>query len=119
MPSHNCGRLTLSSNGGVSGESEWGHRGSQGTQSVGPPKLLNGNLDGSGELVSLERVDTLGPADGSSVQSIGRTYDDIGRLDKVTSYASSTGTGTIANEIQQLYEPLHGSVKEVAVYCVC
>ena len=62
--------------------------------------------------VSLEKVDTLGPADGSSVQSIGRTYDDIGRLDKVTSYASSTGTGTIANEIQQLYEPLHGSVKE-------
>ena len=57
-------------------------------------------------------MDTLGPADGSSVQSIGRTYDDIGRLDKVTSYASSTGTGTIANEIQQLYEPLHGSVKE-------
>ena len=49
--------------------------------------------------VELDRVTTIpGGVDGT-VKSIGRTYDEFGRVDTVTSYANDNGTGTIRNQI--------------------
>ncbi|MEZ6049199.1 MAG: RHS repeat-associated core domain-containing protein [Planctomycetaceae bacterium] len=53
----------------------------------------------------LELVDvtTLGTNVDGAVRSIKRTFDDQWRVEKVTSYGSTGGTGTVRNEVQVAY----------------
>ncbi|WP_010584091.1 RHS repeat domain-containing protein [Schlesneria paludicola] len=51
-------------------------------------------------LPSMQSVSTLGSGVDGSVRSIGRTYDNLRRLQKLTSYANAAGAGTIVNEVQ-------------------
>jgi RHS repeat-associated protein len=54
-------------------------------------------------LPSLQSVTTLPTGVDGTVQSIGRIYDNLNRVQNITSYASSGGTGTIVNDIQYAY----------------
>jgi RHS repeat-associated protein len=53
----------------------------------------------------LEAATSLGGAD-SHVKAIGRSYDNIGRLTKVTSYGTDTVSTTIRNEVALTYNDL-------------
>jgi RHS repeat-associated protein len=85
--------------------------------------VKNYNLDGTLNFVSDQRGTTqtmvynerrqllrvqasdFGTAD-NHVQSIGRTYDALARVTKITSYANASGTGTPRNEIELAYDGL-------------
>ncbi|WP_157605111.1 HNH endonuclease [Schlesneria paludicola] len=54
----------------------------------------------STRLLSMQSVSTLGSGVDGSVRSIGHTYDSLRRIQKLTSYASTAGTGSIVNEVQ-------------------
>ena len=51
-------------------------------------------------LPSIQSVTTLGSGVDGSVRSIARTYDNLQRLQNITSYASTGGTGTVVNDVQ-------------------
>ncbi|MCA9211831.1 MAG: RHS repeat-associated core domain-containing protein, partial [Planctomycetales bacterium] len=53
-----------------------------------------------------ESVTTLATGVDGNVRSIKRSYDSQARLEKVTSYASTGGTGTVRNEVQYEYNDL-------------
>ncbi len=40
----------------------------------------------------------------TTVQSITTSYDDIGRVQIVTSYSATRGTGTVLNQVQDSYD---------------
>jgi hypothetical protein len=46
---------------------------------------------------------TLGTGVDGYARAIKRTYDSEARLEKVTTYASASGTGTVRNEVQLAY----------------
>ncbi len=54
-------------------------------------------------LLSIQSVTTLATGVDGTVQSIARTYDYLNRVQNITSYAGSTGTGTAVNDIQYAY----------------
>jgi RHS repeat-associated protein len=49
---------------------------------------------------------TLGTGVDGTVQSIARTYDNLNRVQNVTSYASTGGTGTVVNDTQYAYNDM-------------
>jgi len=51
----------------------------------------------------LAKVTTLGGSADGHVRAIKRAYDDMARVEKITSTANSDGTGTVRNEIQYEY----------------
>jgi RHS repeat-associated protein len=54
---------------------------------------------------ALQGATTLGGAD-DYVKSIGRAYDDLARVETITSYQNDDGTGTVRNQIQYTYDDL-------------
>ena len=56
--------------------------------------------------LALEKATTLGGSTDGHVQSIGRDYDEHGRLEKITSYANSDGTGTVRNQVVLAYDDM-------------
>jgi hypothetical protein len=54
-------------------------------------------------LPSLQSVTTLPTGVDGTVRSIGRTYDNLNRVQNITSYASTGGTGTVVNDVQYAY----------------
>ncbi len=54
-------------------------------------------------LPAVQSVNTLGTGVDGAVRSIARTYDNLNRVQNVTSYASTGGTGTVVNDIQYAY----------------
>jgi hypothetical protein len=65
-------------------------------------------------LSSLQSVTTLPTGVDGTVRSVARTYDNLNRIQNVTSYASTGGTGTIVNDIQYVY--YNGSDKVVTAF---
>jgi RHS repeat-associated protein len=65
-------------------------------------------------LPSVQSVTTLPTGVDGTVQSVGRTYDNLNRVQNLTSYASSGGTGTIVNDIQYAY--YNGTKKVTSCY---
>jgi RHS repeat-associated protein len=61
----------------------------------------------SGEGDTLDNLDV-----DDSVQSIGRAYDDLGRITGVTSYGGVDGGGAVVNQIAYVYNPSHGRLAE-------
>jgi RHS repeat-associated protein len=53
--------------------------------------------------LALEAATTIPSGVDNAVQSIGRTYDSLGRPEKVTSYPNDDGTGTPVNEVEYAY----------------
>ncbi|MBY0589562.1 RHS repeat-associated core domain-containing protein [bacterium] len=51
------------------------------------------------------QASNLGSVDGH-IKSIGRTYDTLARLIKITSFENENGTGTVRNEIELAYDGL-------------
>ncbi len=58
------------------------------------------------------RVTTVGTGVDSTVQSIVRTYDTAGRMEKVGTYASNDGTGTPLNEVFNEYDDFDRIAKQ-------
>lgn len=56
--------------------------------------------------LDLTKVTTLGGSTDGHVRAIKQSYDDMGRVEKVTSTANSDGTGTVRNEVQYEYNDL-------------
>ena len=54
-------------------------------------------------LLNTVSATTLGTGVDGTIQSIARTYDNLNRLQNVTSYASTGGTGTVVNDLQYTY----------------
>ena len=54
-------------------------------------------------LASLQSVTTVPTGVDGTVQSIARTYDSLNRVQNITSYGSTGGTGTVVNDIQYAY----------------
>ncbi len=61
--------------------------------------------------VEFQKVSTLASGVDGHVRSVKREYDSLARLEKVTSYANSDGTGTVRNQILFEYNDL-GQVKK-------
>jgi hypothetical protein len=57
-----------------------------------------------------EKVTTLGGNTDGHVRSIKREYDNLDRLEKITSYETSGGTGTVRNQIKYSYDTTHGKL---------
>lgn len=60
----------------------------------------------NGRQPDLTKVTTLGGGTDSHIRSIKRSYNDMGLLEKLSSYANSDGTGTVRNEVQYEYNDL-------------
>ncbi|WP_339910566.1 RHS repeat-associated core domain-containing protein [Symmachiella dynata] len=56
--------------------------------------------------LELTKVTTLGGSTDGHVRSIKKVYDDLARLEKVTSYSNSDGAGSVRNEIKYEYNDL-------------
>jgi RHS repeat-associated protein len=65
-------------------------------------------------LPSLQSVTTLPMGVDGTIRSIARTYDNLNRIQNVTSYASTGGAGTVANDLQYTY--YNGTNKVVTAY---
>ncbi|WP_428940595.1 RHS repeat-associated core domain-containing protein [Fontivita pretiosa] len=55
---------------------------------------------------TIEGVTTVGTGVDFAVRSIKRTYDSLGRVQNVTSYSGSDGTGTVKSDVQYAYDNL-------------
>ena len=53
--------------------------------------------------LALDAVITVPDGVDDAILAIGLTYDTCSRVDKITSYASASGTGTVVNEVENLY----------------
>jgi RHS repeat-associated protein len=68
----------------------------------------------SNRLLATESVTTLPSGVDGTIQSVAHTYDNRNRRLKITSYASTGGTGTVVNDIQYAY--YNGTGKVTAVW---
>ncbi len=55
---------------------------------------------------TIQGVSTVGTGIDSSIRSIQQSYDTMGRVEKITSFASSDGSGTASNEVQYAFDDL-------------
>lgn len=56
--------------------------------------------------LELDRATTIPSGVDNSVKSIKRTYDLLGRMEYITSYANNDGTGTVHNEVKLSYSSI-------------
>ena len=56
--------------------------------------------------MELSKSIALGTGVDNHIQSIKRTYNELDRLQNITSFSNSDGTGTVRNEIQYEYNEL-------------
>ena len=68
----------------------------------------------NGRLPNTVSATTLGTGVDGTVQSIAQSYDNLNRVQNVTSYASTGGTGTVVNDVQYAY--YNGTDKPLTCY---